>query len=71
MDILKCLIIKGLLSVLRDREVSKSNHNYYYYAFYFMFTVKHARRRGNLLVCSNGDPRLTPTHLTAMPNFVT
>ena len=36
MDILKCLIIKGLLSVLRDSEVSKSNHNYYYYVFYFM-----------------------------------
>ena len=33
MDILKCLIIKGLLS---DREVSKNNHNYYYYVFYFM-----------------------------------
>ena len=37
MDILKCFIIKGLLSdLLRDREVSKSNHNYHYYVFYFM-----------------------------------
>ena len=41
------------------------------YSILCQFTVKHARRRGNFLVCSNSDPRLTPTNLTAMPNFVT
>ena len=52
------ILIQGLLS---DREVCKI----------IIITVKHARRHGNCLVCSNGDPRLTPTHLTAMLNFVT
>ena len=62
-------LIQGLLS---DREVSKIIIiTITMYSILCQFTVKHARRRGNFLVCSNGDPRLTPTHLTAMPNFVT